>query len=120
MEEQVVQNVEEENTLDLEEDAIPSEDSSNSALNDVVPCDYVTVDSQTVIETTMDSSGDDGLYGGDSGYIPNTNVDQMVDISKMVEIVPGGNGAEYELEEVSIPNEVNTPDDDQLDDIVVQ
>ena len=43
----------------------------------------------------------------------------MVDISKMVEVVPGGN-SEYELEEVNIPNEENTPDDDQLDDVVVQ
>ena len=121
MEEQVVQNVEEEKTLDLEEDAIPSEnkDSSDNALNDVVPCDYVTIDSQPVAETTMDSSGDDGLYGGESGYTPNTDIDQMVDISKMVEVVPGGN-SEYELEEVNIPNEENTPDDDQLDDVVVQ
>ncbi len=123
MEEQVVQNVEEEKTLDLEEDSIPSEDISSldNALNDVVQCDYVTVDSQPVEENTMDSTGDDGLYGGESGYTPNTDVNQMVDISNMIEVVPGaGNGSEYELEEVNIPEEQNTPDDDQLDDVVVQ
>lgn len=98
---------------ELEEVVIPNENNSedDDQLDDVIPCEFVETVEQDVPYEVVDNSND-GFYD-DVGYTPTTSIDQMVDIHS--EGVTSGN----ELEEVDIPNENNSEDDDQLDDIIV-
>ena len=100
--------------LELEEEYIPQsvDNDGGSMLEDVIPyeeTDY-TYENQNVSYDIMDSSND-GFYD-DVGYTPSVSIDQMVDIAPHTVVSSG-----YELEEVVIPNEFNTPDDNQLDDV---
>ena len=116
-EEQSVVAEAQETIMDLEEDVIPNEDDDiENALSDVIPCELVTVDSQSADDGSMGDTLESGLYD-DSDYTPpSTDIEKMVDISTMVEVAPQ-TVSEYELEEAYIPNEDNKPDDDQLDDV---
>lgn len=101
--------------IELEEDLIPNEDSNGMGLDDVVPCEYVAVEQQDGFSYDMASSSIDGLYDDTKNVeynVPSVPTAQMVDIAPHV-VEGSGN----ELEEVEIPNEHNTSDDDELDDV---
>ena len=99
---------------ELEEVVIPEEDNrtDDDELDDVVPCEYVAVEGQTDMAYDMAGSSNEGLYNDAGYYTPSVSVDQMVDIAPQVVQSSG-----YELEEIEIPEEDNSPDDDQLDDV---
>ena len=100
---------------ELEEDVIPVGEvqTNEGGLDDVVPCEYVAVEQQQQ-EVSYDMAGStvDGLYNDESYYTPSVSTEQMVDIGVHV-VGSSGN----ELEEVEIPNEENTLEDEQLDDV---
>ena len=101
--------------MELEEEFIPQENNQNNELNDVVPCEYVSVEEQQE-GPIMDMTGSshEGLYDAPATIIPSVSTDQMVDIAPHTV-----SSSTFELEEAIIPEENNQPDDDQLDDIVV-
>lgn len=99
---------------ELEEDVIPTEDvqDNEDRLGDVVPCEYVAIEQDEGEAFDMSGNSDDGFYD-DVGYItPTVSTDQMVDIVSQVE-----ENESNSLEEEVIPNEYNTADDEQLDDV---
>lgn len=85
-------------TNELEEVYIPN--STNTAddneLDDVIPCEPVTFEKQTIDYSIMDSSND-GFYD-EVEAAPTVSLDQMVDIAPHV-------ATENELEEEFIPEE---------------
>ena len=106
--------------LELEEDVIPTEEPQNDGtrLGDVVPCEYVNVEQQAEGYLEVSGAVNDGFYDHDGFYdeidssVSSISSDQMVDIVSQVE-----DNSEDELEEEEIPNENNTADDEQLDDV---
>lgn len=104
--------VPESNGNELEEVYIPNEENTpdDDQLDDVVPCELVTFDNQPSVDYDIVDSSNDGFYD-DNGYTPSTSIEDMVDITSV------SVDDENSLEEEDIPNEENTPDDDQLDDI---
>ena len=100
--------------LELEEDVIPTEDAQGNkdGLGDVIPCEYIPIEQDEGEAFDMTGTSDDGFYD-DAGYTaPTVSNDQMVDV--VSQVVEDKNNV---LEEEEIPNEYNTADDEELDDV---
>ena len=100
---------------ELEEVYIPEAHNTadDDELDDVIPCETSLLMGNQMMkkEETVQY---DGLYD-DNNFV------SSIDISKMVDIAPRTNqvtSSDYSLEEVNIPESNNTPDDDELDDVI--
>ena len=117
MEEQVLQSadVQQDPEMELEEVALYQDNNGDNSgvLDDVVPCEPVTFEPQIGVGYDVVDSFNDGFYD-DTGYTPTVDINKMVDIAPHDTVVSSG----YELEEEVIPEEHNTPEDEQLDDII--
>ena len=100
------------NSNELEEVYIPQEHNTadDNELDDVIPCEPVSFGEQSLEYEVMDSFND-GFYDEVDSSTPSVSLDQMVDIA------PHSVDNANELEEVYIPQEHNTADDNELDDV---
>ena len=101
--------------LGLEEIVIPHENNTtdDNELDDVIPFEPSSFDIPSVAEYNSLDYEETDLYN--DSFTSNASVGEMFDIA------PASVGNREEgLEEVIIPNENNTADDNQLDDIVVE
>lgn len=99
---------------ELEEVYIPEANNTadDDQLDDVIPCETSLFMGNQMMKVEENEQYD-GLYDSN-------NFTSSVDLSKMVDIAPRTQqtSSEYSLEEVYIPEAQNTPDDDELDDVI--
>lgn len=81
---------------ELEEVIIPNSENTptDNELDDVIPCETVVFEETVATDNFIDFSND-GFYD-DVGYVQNTSIDQMVDIS-----TNQSQSSDFELEEES-------------------
>ena len=109
-------------STELEEEVIQMADNrpDDNQLDDVIPCELVAfedsfegVSEMNEVWHDMTDSPSNSLYNEMTSFTPSVSLDQMVDIAPQVVANPN-----LELEEESIPQEDNSDNDNQLDDVM--